>query len=111
MVSYNPDTDDFFITSKSSPDSEFSAWLKAMFYENVNDVAGLNEYLKRKNVTMVFECVDMENDPHIIKYDKSHLFLLDIVKINLNMRNCLISSLFRSVKSSDLKLRHVHISL
>lgn len=83
MVSYNPDTDDFFITSKSSPDSEFSAWLKAMFYENVNDAAGLKEYLKRKNVTMVFECVDMENDPHIIKYDKSHLFLLDIVKNQL----------------------------
>jgi len=78
MVSYNPDTDDF-----SSPDSEFSAWLKAMFYENVNDAAGLKEYLKRKNVTMVFECVDMENDPHIIKYDKSHLFLLDIVKNQL----------------------------
>ena len=83
MVSYNPNTDDFFITSKSSPDSEFSAWLKAMFYENVKDAVDLKEYLRQKNVTMVFECVDMENDPHIIKYDKSHLILLDIVKNQL----------------------------
>ena len=84
MVSYNPITDDFFITSKSSPDSDFSAWLKAMFYENVNDSAALKEFLKSKDVTMVFECVDMENDPHIIKYNKSHLFLLDIVKNKLD---------------------------
>lgn len=38
----------------------------------------------RKNVTLVFECVDMVNDPHIIKYDTSQLFLLDVVKNQLN---------------------------
>lgn len=31
-------------------------------------------------MTFVFECVDMEHDPHIIEYPKSQLFLLDIVK-------------------------------
>lgn len=84
MVSYNPDTDDFFIASKSSPDSDFSAWLKAMFYKNVNDADKLKDYLKRKNVTLVFECVDMVRDPHIIKYNDSHLFLLDAIKNQLD---------------------------
>lgn len=105
MVSYNPDTDDFFITSKSSPDSEFSAWLKAMFYENVKDAAGLKEYLKQKNVTMVFECVDMENDPHIIKYDKSHLFLLDIVKNQLEYEKLPYSQLTQIGKKFGFEVK------
>lgn len=80
MVSYNPDTDDFFIASKSTPESEYAGWVREMFLSQVKDVDKLKDYLKNKNVTLVFECVDMKNDPHIIKYDKSHLFLLDIVK-------------------------------
>lgn len=105
MVSYNPDTDDFFITSKSSPDSEFSAWLKAMFYENVKDATDLKEYLKQKNVTMVFECVDMENDPHIIKYDKSHLFLLDIVKNQLEYEKLPYSQLTQIGKKFGFEVK------
>ena len=105
MVSYNPDTDDFFITSKSSPDSEFSAWLKAMFYANVKEAAGLKEYLKQKNVTMVFECVDMENDPHIIKYDKSHLFLLDIVKNQLEYEKLPYSQLTQIGKKFGFEVK------
>ena len=33
---------------------------------------------------MVFECVDMKHDPHIVEYPKSELFLLDIVKNQLS---------------------------
>ena len=40
----------------------------------------MKEFVKEKNVSFVFECVDMERDPHIIEYDKSGLFLLDIIK-------------------------------
>ena len=80
MVSYNPDTDDFFIASKSTPDGDFAGWLRDMFFKNVKNPDKLKDYLRRKNVTLVFECVDMTNDPHIIKYDASHLFLLDVVK-------------------------------
>ena len=31
----------------------------------------------------VFECVDIENDPHIIKYDKSNVYLLEVFKNQL----------------------------
>lgn len=39
----------------------------------------VNEYSKEHNVSFVFENVDMERDPHIIKYPESKVFLLDIV--------------------------------
>lgn len=84
MVSYNPETDDFFITSKSSPVGDYSDWLKTAFDKNVQNRDSLKQYLKQYNITLVFECVDMEHDPHIIKYDTSHLFLLDAVKNQLD---------------------------
>lgn len=84
MVSYNPETDDFFVASKSTTEGDFASWLQDMFFKNVKNPDKLKDYLKRKNVTLVFECVDMVNDPHIIKYDTSHLFLLDIVKNQLD---------------------------
>ena len=80
LVSYNEETDDFFIASKSTPEGPFAEWMKKSFMSRVKSPDILKQYLKDNNVTLVFECVDMENDPHIIKYDKSYLFLLDIVK-------------------------------
>lgn len=82
LISYNPETDDFFITTKSNPDAEFADWLKEAFYNNIpaNKISNLKEFLKTNKVTLLFENVDMKRDPHIIKYDKNHLFLLDVVK-------------------------------
>lgn len=84
MVSYNEETDDFFISSKSDILGNFAGYMKNAFYINVQNADKLKELLKEKNITLVFECVDMLNDPHIIKYDKSHLFLLDIIKNDMN---------------------------
>lgn len=40
----------------------------------------MKQYLKEQKVSFVFECVDMEHDPHIIEYPESRLYLLDIVE-------------------------------
>ena len=98
MVSYNPDTDDFFISSKSDPQGEFSAYMRSMFYQVGRNLDELKEYMKHNNVTFVFECVDMENDPHIIKYDKSELFLLDVVKNKLEFEKLPYSKLIQFEK-------------
>ena len=34
--------------------------------------------------TYIFECVDIQNDPHIIKYDGSNVYLLDVKNNNFN---------------------------
>lgn len=81
IVSYDEYADDLFVASKSTIDSSFAGWLKDMLYVQVShdNLEKLKAYCQEKNVSFVFECVDMEHDPHIIEYPKSKLTLLDIV--------------------------------
>ena len=82
IVSYNEYEDDLLITSKSDMEGIFAQWLKEMLYRKVSgeNILKMKEFIKENNVSFVFECVDMEHDPHVIKYPQSELFLLDIVQ-------------------------------
>ena len=86
IVSYNEYEDDLFIASKSTIDSQFAQWFKEMIYEKISseNIQKMKEFIKEHNVSFVFECVDMKNDPHIIEYPNSELFLLDIVHNDMN---------------------------
>lgn len=88
IISYNEETDDLFITTKSSPDGDFAKWLREMFEAKVSPKARecIKEIAKIDKVSFVFECVDMKNDPHIIEYPESTLFLLDIVYNNMDFQ-------------------------
>lgn len=86
IVSYNEYEDDLLIASKSTLDSQFAQWFREMLYEKVSteNIQEMKKYIKEHNVSFVFECVDMKNDPHIIEYPNSELFLLDIVQNDMN---------------------------
>lgn len=86
IVSYNEYEDDLLIASKSTLDSQFAQWFREMLYEKVpaENIQEMKKYIKEYNVSFVFECVDMKNDPHIIEYPNSELFLLDIVQNDMN---------------------------
>lgn len=86
IVSYNEYEDDLLIASKSTLDSQFAQWFREMLYEKVSseNIQEMKKYIKEYNVSFVFECVDMKNDPHIIEYPNSELFLLDIVQNDMN---------------------------
>lgn len=86
IVSYNEYENDLFIASKSTIDSQFAQWFKEMLYDKVSseNIEKMKEFAKEHNVSFVFECVDMKNDPHIIEYPNSELFLLDIIQNDMN---------------------------
>lgn len=86
IVSYNEYEDGLFIASKSTIDSQFAQWFREMLYEKVSseNIYKMKEFIKEHNVSFVFECVDMKNDPHIIEYPNSELFLLDIVQNDMD---------------------------
>lgn len=86
IVSYNEYEDNLFITSKSTIDSQFAQWFREMLYQKVSseNIQKMKEFIKEHNVSFVFECVDMKNDPHIIEYPNSELFLLDIVQNDMD---------------------------
>lgn len=88
LVSYNEETDDLFITTKSSPDGECAMWLKNLLTATLSSAQldRLRVLTKELDSTFVFECVDMIHDPHIIEYPESKLFLLDIVKNDMKFQ-------------------------
>lgn len=88
IVSWNEYTDDLFITSKSDPEGPFSEWLRDMVYTKISkeNLEKMKKYIKENDVSFVFECCDMEHDPHIIDYPESKLVLLDIVYNTLDFQ-------------------------
>lgn len=81
IVSYDEYNNDLFIASKSTIEGNFAGYLKDMLCRkvSVDNIAAMKQYIKDSDVSFVFECVDMKNDPHVIDYPDSELFLLDIV--------------------------------
>lgn len=81
LISYNWNTDELLICSKSTNDGDFVGYIKQQL-ESMPKIRRntIKQYCKENNCTLVCECVDINNDPHIIKYNKNHLFLLDIVE-------------------------------
>ncbi len=81
IASYNEYEDGLFLASKSTIDSQYAGYFQEMVRRKVSPehLEELKAYCREHEVSFVFECVDMENDPHIIEYPESRLFLLDIV--------------------------------
>ena len=74
------------LTSKSVTSGKY----KDIFQDIWNKVESeVRELLKQtmieNNCTAIFEVVSPEYDPHIIKYDKEHLYLLDFIENKLDL--------------------------
>ena len=72
------------VCSKSTNEGPYAQMLRDTLVETLgrNGVKELKKYLRRGDRTCIFECINL-NDPHIIKYDKNEVVLLDIVENNL----------------------------
>ena len=88
IVSYDYSKDDLFIASKSTNKGDYVNYIKAQltpYYERI--LGYLRDCYKRDtSMTLVFECIDVEHDPHIIKYEKSKLVLLDAIYNTLDFK-------------------------
>ena len=83
---YGDYEDNLLITTKSSVDGDYATWLREIFTKEVgkDNLSKVANYCKENDCTIVVECVDIERDPHIIEYDNSGVFLLAVVKNDLN---------------------------
>lgn len=91
--------------TKSSDDGDYVKWFKKIFYEKT----GLSENdLKSKirdGYTYIFECVDHINDPHIIKYDEDNVFLLEIMKNQMEEHHLSYDELCTEAKNLNVKVK------
>ena len=88
IVSYDYNNDDLFIASKSTNKGDYVEYIKAQLEPYKENILKYLKYYHEINsdLTLVFECVDIEKDPHIIKYEKSTLVLLDAIYNTLEFK-------------------------
>lgn len=86
LVSYDESKDDLFIAAKSSVNSAYAKWFAEMVYKKVSkeNRDKMKKYARDNKVTFLFECIDMEHASNVIEYAESGIYLLDIVKNQLD---------------------------
>lgn len=106
MLAYNRDEDDLMFASKSTINSDFCNIFKDIFYSTVGNVDAVKEYLKANNSTLVFEVISPDKDPHIIKYDKPKVVLLDIVHNTVEYSKEPYEAVVKAAKEFGLEYKH-----
>ena len=77
---------DVVLTSKSVTSGKYKDIFQSIWDKVENEVKELlKQTMIENNCTAVFEVVSPEYDPHIIKYDKEHLYLLDFIENKLDI--------------------------
>lgn len=81
IVSYDAYRDDLLIACKSTLDSKFVQWFRELLYGKLSEgqMEKLKAFVRKNAVSLVFECIDVNRDLHIIEYPESRVALLDIV--------------------------------
>lgn len=94
--------DEIVLTSKSVTSGKYKDIFQNIWDKVENEVRELlKQTMIENNCTAVFEVVSPEYDPHIIKYDKEHLYLLDFIENKLDLE--FSENLMKKVQfSSDL---------
>ncbi len=82
IVSYNDKEDDLLFACKFTMDSLFVERLKEILTASISGehLEKMKDYIRQKDVSFIFECIDMEHDPHVIAYPENRVVLLDIVQ-------------------------------
>ena len=73
--------DELYFCSKTTNVSNHTEWFKNIFYRTYSkeQIEAIKDRFRKEDVSMVFEVIDPINDPHIIKYEKPFLVLLDMI--------------------------------
>lgn len=90
IVSYDYNKDDLFIASKSTNKGPFVEYIKKQLEPYKENLLGILRFAYSHGcheLSYVFECIDVENDPHIIKYDSSKIVLLDVIENTLKFES------------------------
>lgn len=85
LLGFDKENDKLVFCSKSEMFGKYANYFKDILLSMVDEKT-LYNYLKPHNVTLAFEVIDIFNDPHIIKYDKCKVVLLDIIENSVEFK-------------------------
>lgn len=95
IVGYDTRTDSIMAASKSiiSPEGDFARMAAEIFLDNLDEGGGvfgkldyLKELLRDTKTCVTMEVISPKKDPHIIKYEREHVVLLDILRLSKEFR-------------------------
>ena len=98
------------VYSKSTNTGDYVGYIR----EQVDDLSGevrkkLTAYCQEHDCSLVFECIDPVDDPHIVKYSLPHLVLLDIIANDLTMKKAPFEEVVRLARELGLEHKiHTH---
>ena len=65
--------------------------------------------MKNNDVSLTFEVIDIENDPHIIEYDKSQIILLDIIHNDYEFKREPYKNVVKLAEEINCKCKSIYI--
>lgn len=107
IVSWDSENDDLLITTKSDLSGDYAGYLRNMIYNVCSEetLFKMKKYIKENNVSFIFECCDMENEPHVIEYSSSKLVLLDVICNSIEFKKLPYNSLFLLAENFGLNVK------
>lgn len=94
---------EFFVASKSTNEGEFKEYFNELIKPYFSEE--LKSFLETNKVSMVFEVIDVQNDPHIVEYSKSDVILLDIIYNDLEYRKFSYEELIKTAVSFEFEYK------
>lgn len=107
IVGWDYSKQDLLITTKSAIDGDYAKWFKEILFNklSIDAIRFMTEYIKNNKVSFVFECIDIERDPHIIGYSTSNVVLLDIIKNKLDFEKLSFKELQSISKNTGIQIK------
>jgi hypothetical protein len=104
---YDSVDDTLLFASKSTIDSDFAGYFKAIFEQTVSpdDQERIKNDFRKHNLCAVYEVNDPINDPHIIPYEKPHIVLLDIFKRSMQLERIDYDKLKKFGKKYNIRVK------
>lgn len=100
---------ELYFCSKSTDSGSYAENFKSIFYDYYNDsqIEAIKDRFGKEDITMVFEVIDPENDPHMIKYDKKQLVLLDMIYNEIDFKKVKYEHLLAFGKRNNIQVKEL----
>lgn len=117
LLGYDSESDKLIFSSKSALSSDdfgndYASRFESMFYQSFSSegkTQDIKNYLKDNNLSLVFEVIDPEFDPHIIKYTYPSIIMLDAIYREVVFRKLPFNELLHLGEALGLPIKEAYL--
>lgn len=102
------DENGLLFCSKSTVGGEFAKWFEDIFGKSDHRSKELLDFMREKNVGLVFEVIDPIHDTHIVEYEKQEIVLLDMIRLEEEFMDSSYEELCEFADKFNFKVKERH---